>query len=277
MARGFAKAGIPVKAIAGRKKSAASDLARREGLDDCSCLSHFHKAAALGNLVVIAVPDRVISQVASRISRDGGFTVGSLVIHLSGALPAAVLDGAMASGARIGSMHPLLSFTRGKEPPPLEGALFAIEGAPDVADDLSRLVTMLGGVPVVISAESKTRYHAAAAFVSNYTVTLFGMGLSLFRKIGIPEGDGAKGLVSLLRSTIKNIEEVGIPDALTGPIARGDAATVELHVSALKEHAPELLSAYASLGIRTIDLALGKGSLAAAEAEVIKTMLARLT
>jgi predicted short-subunit dehydrogenase-like oxidoreductase (DUF2520 family) len=275
MLRGFTAAEIPVVAVGCRSKSAGKALLEKAGGGEVQLFTENAPAARLGNLVVLAVPDKAVTDVVSEIARNEGFEAGALVVHLSGALSSRALDPARASGARIGSLHPLLSFTGDGPAAAFAETTFTIEGDDDVLADLRDLVQRLGAVPVAISADQKALYHAAAAIVSNYTVGIFDMGSTLFEKIGIPREAGQQGLQALLQSTLGNIERGGVPQALTGPIARGDTKTVEGHLKALKESCPDLLSIYAALGSYTIDVARRKGTLAPDEAEIMRMMFAR--
>jgi predicted short-subunit dehydrogenase-like oxidoreductase (DUF2520 family) len=275
MLRGLSSAGIPVAAVAGRTRSACKSLLERAGVDGVPAFTRNAEAARRGDLVLLAVPDKAAAEVAAEIAREGGLEAGDLVVHLSGALTSGILDPALALGARIGSLHPLVSFATDPGEADLRGTTFAVEGPPDVVDDLEEIVRRLGAVPVAVPSEFKPLYHAAAAVVSNFTVSIFDMGATLFETIGIQPEPGLRGLVALLRSTLQNIAAVGVPGALTGPIARGDTKTVEGHLKALKEKAPGFLPVYASLGMHTIDVALRKGSLKDDEAEVMKMMFAR--
>jgi predicted short-subunit dehydrogenase-like oxidoreductase (DUF2520 family) len=275
MARGFRDAGIPVVSIHGRGKGSAEALVADLGLEGCRLFENAAEAAEQGNLVLLAVPDKAIVGVVSQIVREGGLSRGDLVLHLSGALPAIVMDGAGATGARIGSLHPLLSFSGEGAGPDLASATFAVEGDPEVLPLLVDLVRRLGAVPVTVDAAGKSLYHAAAAMISNYTVTLFDAGLGLFKHLGIEEKPGINGLISLLRSTLGNIDSLGVPHALTGPVARGDVNTVEGHLASLKERVPHILPLYATLGLRTLDVAARKGSLSKEDAEVMRIMFTR--
>jgi predicted short-subunit dehydrogenase-like oxidoreductase (DUF2520 family) len=112
-----------------------------------------------------------------------------------------------------------------------------------------------------ITAEKKTLYHASAVAASNYLVTLMHLALELDRAAGLDGDTALNALLPLIKGTLDNIGKKGIPDALTGPVARGDVATASAHLKAIQEDTPELLPLYKCLGLYTIDLARAKGTI----------------
>jgi predicted short-subunit dehydrogenase-like oxidoreductase (DUF2520 family) len=112
-------------------------------------------------------------------------------------------------------------------------------------------------------------------FASNYLVTLVKMATDLWKTFTIPTDQATKALLPLLRGTLHNIETIGMPDCLTGPIARGDAGTVSKHLQELHEKAPSLLFPYKELGLQTIPVALAKGTINEKQAEDLALILKR--
>ena len=117
----------------------------------------------------------------------------------------------------------------------------------------------MGGIVLEIEVEKKRLYHAAAVAASNYLVTLVHLALELNKAAGLPGDTPFDALHPLIKGTLSNINAKGIPDALTGPIARGDVETVSVHLEAIEKDAPALLSLYKCLGLYTVDLARAKG------------------
>lgn len=184
-------------------------------------------------LVLLCVPDTAIPDV-SRCLTPGPAWVG----HVSGATPLA----ALAPHARRFSLHPLQTFDRSGDPTQLEGAWAAVGGETEEALAVAReLAELLGLRPFELAEEQRTLYHAGAVFASNYLVTLQRAAV----RLGVP----AEGLVPLMTRTIENGFE------LTGPIARGDWATVEAHKQAIHEAQPELEHLYETLAGATVMLA----------------------
>ena len=110
-----------------------------------------------------------------------------------------------------------------------------------------------------IPAGGKALYHAAAVAASNYLVAVEDLAARLAAAAGIPAGESLRALLPLVRGTVDNLERVGLPAALTGPVARGDAATVRMHRAALRALDPALDAAYAALGRHALRVAREKG------------------
>ena len=185
------------------------------------------------SLVLIAVPDDCIGGVALALAATGSVTAGHVVLHTSGLQDRSALAALDATGAGLGSWHPLQTFASpGGDPEALAGAPAVIEGDARGCAAGRALAERLQSHPVVeISAEGKPAYHAAAVVASNYLVVLADLAERLARDAGA--GDAAQGLFApLMLRTIANYGSVG-PEALTGPISRGDAGTVARHLAAL--------------------------------------------
>jgi predicted short-subunit dehydrogenase-like oxidoreductase (DUF2520 family) len=198
-----------------------------------------HGGRAVGDdpqLVLLCVPDAAIADVAR------GLTPGPLVAHVSGATPLAALD----PHVRRFSVHPLQTFTRSRGPEQLDGAWAAVTAETDETRAAGLwLAATLGLRPFELADSARTLYHAGAVFVSNYLVTLHRAATLLFESAGAPP----EALEPLMRRTIENDFE------LTGPIARGDWATVEAHRAAIRAAHPELEQLYETLAGGTLALA----------------------
>jgi predicted short-subunit dehydrogenase-like oxidoreductase (DUF2520 family) len=185
------------------------------------------------DVVLLCVPDTAIPDMA-RCQTPGRAWIG----HVSGTTPLA----ALAPHERRFSLHPLQTFDRSGDPAQLEGAWAAITGEGDEALAVAReLAELLGLRPFELADEDRTLYHAGAVFASNYLVTLQRAAV----RLGVP----AEGVVPLMTRTIENGFD------LTGPIARGDWATVEAHKDAIRTAHPELENLYDTLAGATVLLA----------------------
>jgi predicted short-subunit dehydrogenase-like oxidoreductase (DUF2520 family) len=184
-------------------------------------------------LVVLCVPDTAIAGAAAAI------TPGPWLAHVSGATPLAALD----PHKRRFSVHPLQTLVRNRGAEQLDGAYGAVTAEGQEARERALwLARTLGLVPFDLPDEARALYHAGAALASNYLVTLYRAATSLVESAGAPPG----ALVPLMRRTIDNGFE------LTGPIARGDWATVRAHIDALQAARPELLPLYRVLAESTV-------------------------
>ena len=184
------------------------------------------------DLVLLCVPDSVIAQVAS------GVEVGPWVAHVSGATPLAALD----PHERRFSTHPLQTLTRERGAEQLDGAWGAISGENDDARSRAHwLAETLGLRPFVVDDADRTLYHAAAVIGGNFLVTLHRVATRLLEQAGAPP----EAIVPLMSRTIANGFD------LTGPIARGDWATVDAHIAALEARDPDLVPLYRALAEAT--------------------------
>ena len=185
------------------------------------------------DVVLLCVPDGAIPEVAR------GLTPGQAWIgHVSGATPLA----ALAPHTRCFSLHPLQTFTRSRGPEQLDGAFAAVTGeTPDAVAVATELARTLGLEPFELADDSRALYHAGAAVASNYLVTLYRIAAGLLEEAGAPP----QALVPLMLRTIENGFE------LTGPIARGDWATVDAHLDAIRAARPEVEPVYQVLAEAT--------------------------
>jgi predicted short-subunit dehydrogenase-like oxidoreductase (DUF2520 family) len=254
--------GAVVSAVAGRSPKAGREMALGAGLSASVAQSRAGVLAS-ASIVFLTVPDDAIGPLCDEIAATEGWKPGQGVVHCSGALPSSVLGAASAQGALVASFHPLQAFANLQAAlDNMPGSTFALEGDPVLVAQLSRLAEALGGTPLPMRAEDKTLYHAAAVISSNYLVTLAALASDLLVRQGIaPDATAAvRHLVPLLRGTLDNLQAVGLPNALTGPLSRGDAGTITRHLEALEECAPDTADLYRHLARLTLPLAEEKGS-----------------
>ena len=194
------------------------------------------ESSADAELVLLCVPDRAIAEVAAALP------VGPWIAHVSGATPLAALD----PHVRRFGMHPLQTFTRRRGPEQIDGAFAAVTAESGEARALGfELAELLALRPFALADERRDAYHAGAALASNYLVTLRHAAGSLLEAAGAPP----EALDPLMRRTIENDFE------LTGPISRGDWATLDLHLAAVRRERPELEPLVTALAEATKELA----------------------
>jgi predicted short-subunit dehydrogenase-like oxidoreductase (DUF2520 family) len=260
--------GCPVVAVFSRTLSSAQKLA---GLvPSCQVCYAAQEVADTAEIVFITTPDDVIAQVCGEIQ----WREGQSVVHCSGAHSVDILEAARKLGAAVGSFHPLQTFADVEQAiENLSGSTFALEAEEPLLSTLKELTLVLNGNWVELKPGDKVLYHAAAVFVCNYLVTLVKLALDLWLDFGVSSKEATRALLPLLGGTINNIDNIGLPDCLTGPVARGDSGTIERHLSALETRSPSLLATYKELGLQTIPIALAKGQVNAQKAEEMRALL----
>ncbi|WP_420475090.1 Rossmann-like and DUF2520 domain-containing protein [Noviherbaspirillum sp. ST9] len=177
--------------------------------------------------LLIGTPDDRIEAACDSLIRSGTLRPAATVFHCSGALPSHILAKTRSYGASVASVHPIRSFA-GPESvaASFPGTWCGIEGDLPAVESLSAAFSAIGAQLVRINPEYKSVYHAAAVFSSNYLVALLDVAVEAYAKAGVPREEALKLMEPLVRGTVDNVFRLGTTDALTGPIARGDVATV---------------------------------------------------
>lgn len=208
------------------------------------------------DIYLIAVLDDQIAACCEQLARSGNLSSESVVFHCSGALRSAELQAATLIGASVASIHPIRSFAA-PEQVALEfsGTYCGVEGDTRAVDILSEAFSAIGARMVTIDGDAKIFYHAAAVFACNYLTTLLDVAQQTYVQAGIPSEVALELMAPLVRETIGNVFRIGPAAALTGPIARGDLATVERQQSAIADWNQDFGALYQQLARLTADLA----------------------
>ena len=268
-----ARAGWRVAAVGGGRPGRAEAAAEAIGRGARACSPP--EAAGLGGLVLLTVPDGAIAGVCDELAAAEAFGGEAVVAHCCGAIGSGVLQSARERcGCSIGSMHPLQTFaTVEAAMDRLAGTWCFCEGDDRAVGVLGRLAEAVGARPARIRAEDKALYHAAAVTACNYVVTLLDAAAAMAESAGISRADWLAAAGPIVRATIDNVSRVGPEQALTGPVARGDAETVGRHVEALRGAGAGLRELYATVGQGTVQLALRKGTIDPRQAGVLSEIL----
>ena len=275
-----ARAAVRIVAVGGRHTAMTHAAAARIGprIWDCSV----HEAAASGKLILLTVSDDAIESICNELAEAKVFPKGSIVAHCSGVLGSEVLGSARdRCRCKIGSMHPLQTFPDvDAAVARLPGAYCFCEGDEEAVTVLSALANRIGGRVVVTDSDHKALYHAAATVACNYVTTLLDASVTLMDRAGIDRQTAMEALSPLLGATVANNLTLGPEQALTGPIARGDTATVARHLEAMGGLDPltgddKLLTLYKAAGLATVNLALRKGTIDSAKATALRELLNR--
>jgi predicted short-subunit dehydrogenase-like oxidoreductase (DUF2520 family) len=257
-----------VAAVTSRSLSSARRLA--EMVDSAVVYSSPQEVADVSGLVFITTPDDAIPVIVDQVR----WHQGQFVVHCSGADSLDVLEPARIVGAQVGSFHPLQTFASiQKAIDNLPGSTFALEAEGFLLEVLKEMALSLEGRSIKLGAGDKAAYHTAAVMTSNYLVTLVKLATDLWGSFGIPRDQAILALLPLLKGTLNNLENLSVPNALTGPIARGDIGTVQIHLNTLKETAPAILPAYCQLGLQTIPVAVAKGKINEHQAKELEDIL----
>lgn len=219
------------------------------------------------DVLVLAVPDDRIAEAASRLSP--WLRPGAVVLHCAGARGPSELSACRTAGAAVGVLHPLASFAT--RPRDLGGATFVLAGDARAVAAGRRLARAVGARALLADVHGPA-YHAAAALVANGAAALAAAGVEVLERVGIARRDAERALGGLLRTVADNVEAVGVPASLTGPVARGDAATVAGHRAALEATAPAVRPVYDALAPVILSVALAAG-LSASGADAIRRAL----
>lgn len=262
---------------------ALQDLLDRtpEGARECAEFAGAGRAAATlqearpAELWLIATPDGAIAAAAEALAGSGLLRPGDAVFHLSGAHPATLLAPAAERGAAVASVHPVKSLAD----PAAAAASFAgtwcgMEGDAQALAVLKPAFAALGARLFDVDARHKTIYHAASVLVCNDLVALMEAGLRAYAKGGLPREQALKVMEPLVRETVDNVFRLGTEGALTGPVARGDLATVARQLDALAAWDGDVAAVYRALGRFALALARARGEAPAAALAAIGAVLA---
>ncbi|WP_248580110.1 Rossmann-like and DUF2520 domain-containing protein [Nocardioides sp. InS609-2] len=223
------------------------------------------------DLLLLTVPDDMLPNVVSMLSASGAIHAGQYVVHTSGAHGLAVLDDAVAVGARPVALHPAMTFTgTAIDLPRLAGCVFGVTAGDAERDVTEMLVDDLGGRAMWVPEDKRTLYHAALAHGANHLVTLVTQAMEMLTVAG---GDHpADTLRPLLTAALDNALEQG-DSALTGPIVRGDLNTIAAHLDEIAANAPHTLPSYVAMARDTLDRVVTDGRLLPIRANRIRALL----
>ena len=260
--------GFIINAVNSRTLASAERLANR--VEKCKVFPTAQDVADKSQLVFITTPDDVISSIANSVKwHDKQY-----IVHCSGVHSVDIMASAQKYGTQTGCFHPLQTFADIEQAfNNIPGSTFALEASEPLLTILKEMAISLTGDWVILKPGDKALYHTAAVFACNYLVTLVKLATDLWNDFGIPKEQAIKALLPLLRGTLQNIQNIGLPNCLTGPIARGDLGTISKHLSTLATENTTVLQSYKLLGLNTIPIALAKGKIDEARAKELETLL----
>ena len=208
-------------------------------------------------VLILAVPDSALIEVAHEYAAAGPPPPGCVALHLAGAFSTEVLAPLHAQGYAVGSMHPLQAIADAwHSGDRLFGSAYALAGETEAVAIARRIVVALDGLPLVIPPAKRPLYHAAAVVASNYLIAVLSFATRLMMEAGASEHEALTALLPLTQGTLENLDKLGVRASLTGPIARGDAETLRLHLTQLSESDRAL---YCDLGLELLRVARAAG------------------
>lgn len=238
LALALRRAGYPIDEIIARdlprSRRRARDLAARLRAHAVT----LRTARLSARVVWICVNDDAIAGCARQLAQAAVLKkIGwrnKVVLHSSGALSSGELEVLRRQGASVASAHPMMTFVS-TAPPRMQGIPFALEGDARAVALARRIASDMGGKPFTIRKDRKVLYHAMGSFSSPLVIALLDMAEQLARAAGVPRKDVGQVMQPILRRTLENYFSHGTAAAFSGPIQRGDVATVRKHLSALRK------------------------------------------
>jgi predicted short-subunit dehydrogenase-like oxidoreductase (DUF2520 family) len=214
------------------------------------------KLISAADTVVLAVPDPYIREVAARIAP--WLRRGVCVLHCAGSRTAIELEPCARAGARTGAMHPLASFADPSRPPKLDGAFFVAWGDTGAIKAARRIARAVGAKVLALPLHGPA-YHALAAMIAGGTVGFVYATIPALQDMGLERREAERAAGTLVRTVAENIIQIGLPKALTGPVIRGDAATVAAHRDSLSRLSKDVASAYDAVAPLVLQCAIAAG------------------
>lgn len=222
------------------------------GVENVDIITKNQRIDHLQPFVFLCVPDDKIEQVANHISKVQPDLKNKTIMHCSGTVGLSVLHQLEESGAVVGCMHPMMAVNESSTS--FYKITFDICGPEEFLKKAKSIARLLGAKTVVVDEAQKKKIHIASVVASNYLVTLMHTAQEISGANDSDTGTLSKALLSLMQSSIKNLRTFPPPDALTGPIARGDISTITDHLEMLKKEHPGEYELYRTLGVSTLEM-----------------------
>ncbi|WP_345811433.1 DUF2520 domain-containing protein [Paraburkholderia sp. PREW-6R] len=260
LALGFSRAGYPVTAVASRTAASAHHLASQT--DHCVAFGDPQQVIDAADVIFLTVPDDSIGTTAHTL-RFGGPSAatstaanGKALVHCSGASPVDLLAPARDQGAAIGGFHPLYLFSGdAADVERIAGCSVTIEADGALKDTLTALAVALGCHPLSIPPGGRMLYHAAAHYAASFALCSLAECVTLWQTLGMTEEDALRALLPMLSGTIEAARDKGLPNALAGPVSRGDTGVVQKQLALLESFGGDHAALYGLMSRRAVGLA----------------------
>lgn len=247
LAHALADAGVPLREVVVRRK--------RGGSSARLPLVSWKNAELDARILWLCVPDAAIAPVAAQVAARRSLRE-QIVVHSSGALTVEALRAVKNAGAGTASVHPVMSFPA-RTAVPLRGVYFGVEAGTAARRVLNPLIRRFGGKPFALASRNKALYHAAGTLASPLLVSALAATISTARLAGLKPPYDSALVGALAEATLRNVFARGPAQSFSGPFARGDISTINLHLQALARH-PMLAEIYRSLAMHAVETLPGQ-------------------
>jgi predicted short-subunit dehydrogenase-like oxidoreductase (DUF2520 family) len=211
------------------------------------------------DVIILSVRERQLGPIAADLAVSGVVKRRAVVVHNAGSLSADALGALRGACAGVAQMHPMISFASTTSFPTLTRGHCHVKGDAAAEKRARTLAKHLGMTPRTFAKLDTVGYHAAAGLVANGAAALAAIGAELLVASGVPRAETSKMLGPLLRSVAENVEALGFPDALTGPVRRGDAGAIERQIGLLEERLPSAVPLFVASAWAQLPLARAIG------------------
>jgi predicted short-subunit dehydrogenase-like oxidoreductase (DUF2520 family) len=254
LATGFARAGYPIAAVSALSADSAERLA--QALPSCRAVADAQAVVDASELVFLAVPDDNIGTIANQLRFNRAPGRMAALVHCSGATSVEILASARAQGASIGGFHPLFLFSGdAADVERIAGCSVTIEGPEALQGMLAALARSLGCNVLTLPSGQRMLYHGAAHHAASFALAGLAEAVDVWRTLGFDEEQTLRALLPMLTGTVAAARAKGLPAALAGPVARGDAGVLERQLAAFETLGEDHAALYALLTRRCLALA----------------------
>jgi predicted short-subunit dehydrogenase-like oxidoreductase (DUF2520 family) len=241
LAQALSAAGCPRLLLVGRGRAHEKTLARRLHAQYTSRITGLDSSY---NIVIVAVKDTDLPQVVADLANLPLTWPKLTVLHTAGALGSEVLKPLQPFNAGLAAWHPYQTFPKKARRMNLEGITWGVDGNRKGVIAANRLSRSLGGKPLRIVGEDRVLYHLSAVLACGFITADLQMAVKILQSPGIPEARSLETVLPIARETLRQISELGLQEALTGPAVRGDTATIQKHRKALRKLDPGTVKVY---------------------------------
>ncbi|MEI8298838.1 MAG: DUF2520 domain-containing protein [Pseudomonadota bacterium] len=268
LSQAFVQANLPVIAVYSRNQEAAQLLHRRT--PTAQPMSQPQAVLDVCDTIFLTVSDDAIGPVCDALP----WRSHHRVIHCSGVTDISALDSAKAESAATGGFHPIQMFANPNVAlETLPGCTIGIEADQPLQTELESIAKLLGCVPFALAPGMRPLYHASTYYVGPFLIALLDESVRLWQSLGASETEALRAMVPLLRGTVAAVLDGGLANGMGGCVARGDVGTIAKHLGALDARSSSAGRLYRELALRTVPLAVQRGTLSPERAVEIQHML----